>query len=384
MTSDVERDKSLLLLPALARPSSITSFTFQMPSATSYNTRFEVGPFLSILSDYKLDIETLVASGTFITRYTKILAIMQSLRSVCLQLSLDSAIPDVLTALSSLPRLTTLNLEFLGSAPSPVEMGSHSFHDLLKIVLKGGISFISRTLASITGPCMEHVDVQVMLVNVPGTADIPPAQESVLPYLQLSRFPTLKQIILDLGGCASPSYSGGRENRLNFVAPIIGNHRVEGLVVTSLDPAMCFSDYEVAELATAWPLLKTLRLEHMAPPAAQPSFASLDHLAKRCPSLTELSMTLWEGEFQSHGHDFLLEPVHKLRELNLQHTTIQRYARAGGYIDELFPFLNQFHMLEQAACTYMRDVIFEACQIVRKSDRRRRGEGYVRNGDGKF
>ncbi|KAF9456989.1 hypothetical protein BDZ94DRAFT_1274293 [Collybia nuda] len=371
-TSAVERDKALLLLPVVARPSPINSFTFQMLSVTSHNTRYEVGPFLSILSDYKLSIETLVLSGTFTPQYTKTIAMMKSLRSVSLQLALDSTLPAVLAALASLPRLHTVELDFTGLTPSPAEIGTHSFQSLLKVALSGSISFISRTLSSIICPGMECVHARLIIMNAHGATDVPPAQESVLPYLQLSRFPTLKYIVLDLSGCASPSSDGQRENRLNLVASILGNRGVEEFTVTSLGPHMCLSDHEINEIATAWPSLRVLKFEHTWAPFEQPSFTSLDHLAKRCPQLTEVSMTLREGDIQDLNHSDTPSPGKGVWKLSLQHTMVKRYAVVGRYIDELFPFLNKFTMNETQGCGYLQDVIFQACQVVRKSEQRRK------------
>ncbi|KAF9459066.1 hypothetical protein BDZ94DRAFT_1325056 [Collybia nuda] len=367
----IERDKALLLLPVLAQPSTIRSFTFTTPSVTSYDSRSEVGPFLSILGGYKLNLENLVVSGTFTARYLNRITKMQTLRSASLQLALDSAIPAVLTALSSLPRLHTLKLEFLGIMPSRAELGSNTFQGLLNVVLTGGTSFISRTLASMACPCLECVDIKIVPLNLSGVADIPPSQDKVLPYLQLSRFQTLKRISLELSGCAPPSHSGQRQNRLNFVTSILENRRIEELVITSLGPEMCFSDHEVSELATAWPFLRILRLEHTWHPSEQPSFTSLNHLTTKCPHLKEISVTLCEGDTEDLYHNSVSRPGTSVWHLNLQHTSVKDYASAGQYIDELFPFLNKFSLHEEQACVYMQGVILRACQVVRRRARSR-------------
>lgn len=376
--STIGKERSLLLLPALVRQASITSFTFNTKSVVGYNARHEMGPIWTLLSDYKHEIETLVASGTFINRYTNIIATMQTLRSISLELALDSVLPDTLTALASLPRLSALSLVFSGVTPDPARMSLHSFHYLVNIRLRGKITFISRTLASMKANRLEHIDAQVVSGAGDGT------QESVFPSLQLSRFPTIRRVFVDLIGCNPPLRRGERDNKVGFVAPMLGNLHVEELVVTSLDPSMCFSDYEIADLATAWPLLKILRLEHTSSPATQPTFASLDHLARRCSHLTELSITVQEGEFQ-HNSNVRRKFMSILQELNLQHTRIKRHARAARYIDELFPFLENFVMSEQQACETMRDTIFEACQLVRKTERMRKWvDNNVESNDGRF
>ncbi|KAF9459067.1 hypothetical protein BDZ94DRAFT_1269115 [Collybia nuda] len=372
--STLGKERSLLLLPALLRSGSLSSFTFKTSPVTNQNTRYEVGPILNLLGDYNLEIETLEVAGTFISRYSKVLGTIRSLQCVSLEMALDSNLPDVLTALSSLPRIRRLTLAFFGTTLHPGHLQSHTFPELVGITLRGKITFMSRVLAAIKAPSLEYVDIKVM----PGAGD--GTQESVLPSLQLIRFPALKRIFIDLVGCNSSPRLGERDNKLSIVNPILGNSCVEELVMTSLDPSMCLSDYEVIDLATSWPLLKVLRLEHTSRPTERPTFASLGYLAERCPCLVELSVSLREERL----HDVGLKPMSTLGELNLQHTDIKRYARAARYIDKLFPFLYKFSMSEQQTCEAVRDIIFEACKPVRKDEQSRKVEKIIINGWGQL
>ncbi|KAF9456988.1 hypothetical protein BDZ94DRAFT_1326583 [Collybia nuda] len=353
--STLGRERSLLLLPALIRRGPVVSFSFKTTSVVSYRARYEVGPILTLLSDYNLGIEVLEAAGTFTARYSQVLRTVQTLQSVSLELSLDSPLPDILTTLSSLPNLRKLGLVFFGITPDPDHLKSYLFPKLVGIVLRGRITFISRTLASVNVIGLECVDVQVM----PGAGD--GVQDSVSSSLQLSRFPALRKISVDLVGCDPSHRYEDRDNKLSFVAPMLGNQRVEELVITSLESTMCLSDYEVIQLATAWPLLRILRLEHTSPPVMQPSFASLATLAARCPRMTQLSISLREDHLRDVTRKWKLRPI--MGALNLQHTKITQYVRAARYISGLFPLLHNFDMSEQRAGETMHNIMFRGDEI---------------------
>jgi hypothetical protein len=77
----------------------------------------------------------------------------------------------------------------------------------------------------------------------------------------------------------------------------------------------------------------------------QPLFASLAHLATKCTSLTELSLTL-HGELPPKQKRKAIA-FHGLLKLDLQITNIKRHKRVVHILDGLFPKLVDFNILKE-------------------------------------
>lgn len=372
------KERSLFVLPTLLRSPFLHSVIIDMPFG-GVKDKEGLGPVLHVITDSEISIKSLSLSGALFQDHIPYFAAMQKIQSVSLQLSDTSAALDVLTALTSVPHLKELSLDV--SAFVTLPMTELKFPCLKELTLRGILQVVIKILAYTTIECLEGITIHTTRDEGPVPLFRLESQPPAMFQLGLSRFHTIRKVHVDWGG-GIWVFARGMRNATSFVKPLLRLLHVEELVLTSLEPFIGFSDKDIVDLATAWgPQLTILRLEYKAQPTgSRPSFLCIDHLAKTCPRLTELSLTLKEGSLTYQTPDHVSD--HALASLHLQHTDIMHHARVARYIDGLFPRLVRFDSAAPVDGQLVATVIFDACRPVRKDQEKR--ERNKRNDFGLF
>lgn len=363
----VGKERSLFVLPTLLRSPSLHSVAIDMPFGGNADKE-GLGPVCHLIADSESSTKSISLSGALFQKYTPYLATMPKIHSVSLKLSDTSAILDALAALTSIYHLQELSLDVSAFDTLPIK--DLKFPCLKELTLRGTLQVIITILARTTIEFLEGITIH----TTTGVGDVLPfrldSQPPAMFQLVLSRFCAVRKVRVDWGGVIW-DHDRAIRDATSFVKPLMRLLHVEELVLTSLEFFIGFSDKDIIDLANACgSQLKTLRLEHKAPPTgSRPSFLCLDHLAKACPRLTELSLTLAEESLIYQTPDHASD--HALATLHLQHTDIMHHARVARYIDGLFPHLVRFDSAAPVDGQLVATVIFDTCRPVRKDQEQR-------------
>lgn len=358
----VGKERSLLMIPALLKSRFISSVTVDMP-VVGFGDAHGMGPALSIIADYYRTIKVLSLTGTLSSPYVNYIMNMQMLQTVTLKLGDGTNTSEILDALSSLRDLVDITLDINAAIDR-----SYIFFHLKKLTVFGTLALVSTSLSNILAPELESISVNLWVDNT----DRLHTMETDLSPLGFGRYSALKKIFVDWptrNAQLSPDLEKGILVR-NFMKPIMTLYHIEELVLTSLEPVISFSNINILQIATSWPQLKVLRLEHRnSPSSPQPSLASLNSLVRNCPDLMELSLSFEEGNLQHQIKDTV--SCHGLSKLDLQHTNIQSHVPVARYLDGLFPYLAQLDLVGQKDRDLLRALIFDLCHPIRKDQEQR-------------
>jgi hypothetical protein len=158
-----------------------------------------------------------------------------------------------------------------------------------------------------------------------------------------------------------------------LLQPMVGLMRLESLRLWHIPPWLQFSDDDISSLVPAWPSLKKLILYRYVGVTAKPTMASLCYLAAACPELIQLLITIDSAVLPAFTPTVVSS--HNLQELTLlQVTSIDDTVLFARFIDGLFPNLLKLHMpamSDRAIRDQVCDIVFKACQPVRKDERGR-------------
>jgi len=158
-----------------------------------------------------------------------------------------------------------------------------------------------------------------------------------------------------------------------LLRPMLALMRLESLRLWHIPPWLQFSDDDILTVVPAWPSLKKLILYRYVAVTVKPTMASLCYLAEACPELIQLLITADSAILPSFSPTVFSS--HSLQELTLiQVTSIDDPVLFARFIDGLFPNLLKLHMpamSDKAIRDQVCDIIFKACQPVRKDEQRR-------------
>lgn len=356
------------LMPYYLRSNMISSFRCELTDRIHGRSLGScVSAFLKSSSSQKL--HCLALRGALSQAYSPSLSAFHSLRSVTLWLSSESWTYDVIHALSSLPQLVDVHFTFdLSDSIPKVALAHTAFSTLTSLSLAGKIPWIYYILDSITGVRLESITINHYSCVYNHTN----ALDHARLYRSLSRFTLLRSFKQLIENWAKDTFQPCVDSA-SIVQSFLGFAYLEHLQVSILQQWFQITDADISALAAACPSLKVLRLiiipSPFTPlPPLQPTPFALCAIAKECPHLTDLSITLVSMDMQT----LLSLPVPKkpspLQNLDLQNTMIQNPQVISRFLDSLFPVLKSVTAWG-SKIIQISDIIFGICQPVRDIQR---------------
>lgn len=374
-TSAFDQHTAILLLPALVRSKSLYSIT-----RVDGHEGYGLGPTLSVLVNnvntttlYELSVH-----GKLPREYVSLFPTMHHLRSITIVLSTEGWEFELLETLSTLQTLQSLDISFHPSRATPLQsVREIPFDNLSSLSLTATLELILQILDSLGGAQLESLTLYPR-GGLPGS----PAEYRHL-YGSMGKLPLLREVAQTFSQMdhASPFEEHSAKEVLRPMQALV---RLESLRLWHIPPWLQFSDDDISTLAPAWPSLKKLILYRYVPVTVKPTMASLCHLAAACPELIQLLLSTDTAGLPSFSPKVVSS--HSLQELTLlQVTTIDDPVIFARFIDGLFPNLLKLHMpamSDKAIHDQTCDIIFKACQPVRRDERGRKR--VYPHGEGKF
>ncbi|PIL35338.1 hypothetical protein GSI_02063 [Ganoderma sinense ZZ0214-1] len=295
-----------------------------------------------------------------------------NLRHLFLEASYGStlSLTQLQALLSRLQRVETLSVH--------IQVGSHAEHwqgdlragkALQKLHVEGGCRDLAALMAHLHAPSLRELDVRVE-----GPSYDPAAHHEL--SLAIGQNARLARTLRSLRLVYRPPDSGESESAVaaaakeagpggapvalfsDVLAPLVQGlgltAGLETLVVEHWHHAVSFMDDEVAQIAHAFPLLKSLTLSvgvrtmGLRPPSRLPSVAVLYHVAQYCQQLEHLEIELADDFLLASQLNWLREPSsiadgspgHPLQTLELT-VWMPVGWRGGGARDEFQSYANK-------------------------------------------
>jgi hypothetical protein len=287
---------------------------------------------------------------------------------VTLWLSSESWTYDVIHTLSSL-QLVDAHFDFdLSDSIPKLALAHTAFSTLISLSLVGKMPWICYILESISGIRIESITIN----HYSCTYNHPTALDHARLYQSLSRFPSLRSFTQLIEKWERGTFQPYVDSA-SIVQPFLAFAHLEHLQVSILQQWFQIADADISALAAACPSLKVLRLITIPSPfmpiqPLQPTPFALGTLAKKCPHLTDLSITLVSMDIQT----LMSLPVPKepspLQNIDLQNTVIQNPQSVARFLDSLFPVLKSVTAWG-SNIKQISDIIFGLCRPVREIQR---------------
>jgi hypothetical protein len=340
---DSHRDSMLEIIPYLPpnlRRFQLDTFARDLKKSPSL-------PALAILSSLPFktpSIESLVVRGHARSMANKE-PILPTFPCAFLHLSIFSCytpiIPDAIRHLANLPNLREVSLffsdEYAGGF-SALGMSTTPFPSLRNLTIDGttflsGMEFIQGylRLASLNS-------IEVCAEKAPSAGEIFQLF-SVLPSHIHTQ--SLTNICVRHPDFSTYSRIGAALEFRDF-EPLLSFANLQSMWIQIAASLERLSDTLLEAMSMAWPRIVGLHLDSflVAATPSQCTFNGIQHLSKRCPKLTALSITLMASEqisWLSRPREGAVQ--HKLRVLNVGRSPIHDPAVVASFLSDIFPDL---------------------------------------------
>ena len=363
-TSAFDQHTAMLILPSLVRSKSLYSIV-----RVDGHEGYGLGPTLSVLVN-NVNLTTLRELrlyGKLPREYASLFPSMRHLQSVTIVLSTEGWEFELLETLSALQKLHSLDVCFRPSQPTPVQnFQKTTFSHLASLGLTAPLELIIQILDSLAGGQLESLALYPR-GGLPGS----PAAYRHL-YENIGTFSSLREVAQTFSQIDHTTSYEPRSAK-ELLRPMLTLIRLESLRLWHIPPWVQFSDDDILAVVPAWPSLKKLILYRCEAVAVKPTMASLRYLTEACPELIQLLITADSAVIPSFSPAVVSS--HSLQELTLlQVNSIDDPVLFARFIDGLFPNLLKLHMpamSDKVIRDQVCDIIFKACQPVRKDERGR-------------
>jgi hypothetical protein len=287
---------------------------------------------LRAISEASPSLRSLFLNGRFSVGWVDAVAACKSLETLDIENVWGQSSFD---GLSSLPRLCDLSISFHGFTFSPQSTipgwseGFSPFAQLETLQISGDLSF----LPYISSTRLKSINIQSFIGELSQWRKCMETLTTTACYAN-----SLRSISVCL---TFPATEPPPIGIMYLMEPFLRLGELEEMDLRLYDVAECqsLSDEDIAQLASAWPNLKTLRISPLPDPGPAPhsTFASLYTMALHCSQLTHLSLTLDLTHLPPRHEIPVLS--HRLRELDLWKSTTSHPLDVVHLLDRIFPSL---------------------------------------------